>query len=831
MSVAHLNIARDASCRMPDLPGGTVTFLFTDVEGSTRLLGEHGDDYADLLAEHRRLLRDAFSAHGGVEVDTQGDAFFVAFARASDAAAAALDGQRALEATPVRVRMGLHTGEPQVTDEGYVGMDVHRGARVAAAGHGGQVLVSEQTARLLDGTDLRDLGVHRLKDVGETRIYQLGAGEFPPLKTLYQTNLPAPSHPLIGRKKELVDVMRLLVVDRVRAVTITGPGGTGKTRFAIAAASDVTEAFADGTWFVDLSVIREAASVLPAVATAIGARGDVAGFVGDREVLVVLDNLEQVVDVAPELAGLVAACPRLQLLGTSREPLRIGAEHEYALKPLPESPAVELFRQRAAVESEVPYEVAAAICDRVDRLPLAIELAAARVRALEPAELLARLDQRLPLLSSRSRDLPERQRTLRSTIEWSWELLDAEEQQLFRRLSAFAGGARLEAAEAVCNADVDVLEALVDKSLVRLRRGRYVMLETVREFAAEQLEASGERDTIGLQHAEYFAALAATFGMSVDSVMRGTEQRHDLAEQEVGNVRTALAWSVGAGHFELATLLAVRYENFWVTHDRQEGIRWMTAVLEHEDELPPELLAPLVRSLGSSHGVAGDMDACTAAYERSLALYRALGDELGIAVMLHRVGTNRLFVDGDISSVRPLAEESLALHRKLGSTAGESQALSLVAYLARRDGNIEQAFALLERSIALARESGFRWWEANMLGELAEMALELGDVDTAAAAARRELELRIEMGDRVNAVYSLIGFAVVARKQGLDAEAGLAWGAVEAEEQRRKIVWPAERDYYVTEVLGNPTPAFETARSRGSALTVEEAVEALVGDG
>src|SRR4051812_9234044 len=338
---------------MRELPAGTVTLLFTDVEGSTKLLAEHGDAYANLLAEHRRLLRAAFEAHSGVEVDTQGDAFFYAFARASDGASAAADGQAALSATPVRVRMGLHTGEPQLTEEGYVGMDVHRGARIAAVGHGGQVLVSEQTARLLDATPLRDLGPHRLKDVGETRIYQLGDDDFPPLKTLYQSNLPTPANPLVGRKKELVDVMRLLAVERARVVTLTGPGGTGKTRFSIAAAAECVDAYPDGVWFADLSPVRDPALVLPAIGAALGARGDVAAHIAEGEALIVLDTLEQVVGAAADLAGLVAACPRLQLLGTSREALRIAAEREYPLRPLPESPAVELLRQRADANGEI----------------------------------------------------------------------------------------------------------------------------------------------------------------------------------------------------------------------------------------------------------------------------------------------------------------------------------------------------------------------------------------------------------------------------------------------------------------------------------------------
>jgi hypothetical protein len=278
--------------------------LFTDVDGSTRLLAEHGDGYGDLLAEHRRLLREAFARHDGVEVDTQGDAFFVAFARASDAAAAALAGQEALAPTPVTVRMGVHTGEPRRTDEGYVGMDVHLAARVAATAHGGQVVVTEQTAQLLGTDELRDLGEHRLKDVGRTRIFQLGQGDFPPLKTLHQTNLPAPSTPLVGRKKELLDVVRLLSVERARIVTLTGPGGIGKTRFALAAAADTIESFADGVWFVDASALRDPSLVLPAVASALGAQVTLADHISNRELLVVLDNLEQVIEAAAGLAGL-----------------------------------------------------------------------------------------------------------------------------------------------------------------------------------------------------------------------------------------------------------------------------------------------------------------------------------------------------------------------------------------------------------------------------------------------------------------------------------------------------------------------------------------------
>jgi predicted ATPase/class 3 adenylate cyclase len=495
-----------------DLPTGTVTFLFTDVEGSTRLLHEYGERYADLLAEHRRLLREAFARHGGVEVDTQGDAFFYAFARASAALAAAREAQDALERTPVRVRIGIHTGEPELTEEGYVGLDVHKAARIAAAGHGGQVLVSEQTARLTGGAGLRDLGEHRLKDLtAPERIYQAGAGDFPPPKTLYRTNLPVPANPLVGRKKELIDVVRLLAVDRARAVTLVGPGGIGKTRFSLAAAAELVDHFPDGTWFVDLSAVRDPALVLSAIASALAAQVELSEHIADRQLLLVLDNLEQVVEAAANLSDLLAACPKLQLLGTSREPLRIAAEVEYGLRPLPESPAVELFRQRARAAArglEVDYSLAADICARVDSLPLAIELAAARVKVLDPSSLRERLERRLPLLASRSRDLPERQRTLHATIAWSYELLSAEEQELFRQLAVFAGGATLDAAERVAEADLDVLESLVDKSLLRRRGDRFTMLETIREYAAERLHEADDADLVRRRHADFFLALA-----------------------------------------------------------------------------------------------------------------------------------------------------------------------------------------------------------------------------------------------------------------------------------------------------------------------------------
>jgi class 3 adenylate cyclase len=409
----------------PDLPSGTVTFLFTDIEGSTRQLHELGDGYADVLAEHRRVLRAAFAHYDGVEVDTQGDAFFVAFARASDAIASAQAGQDALSGGPVRVRMGLHTGEPMVGAEGYVGIDVHHGARIASAGHGGQVLLSQTTRDLLDSSvDLVDLGLHRLKDLSEPRrLYQLGTEQFPPLKTLHQTNLPVPTTPFVGRQLELGEIRGLLRSSRV--LTLTGPGGTGKTRLALQVAAEAAEDFPAGVWWVPLAVLHDPALVRDSIAQVLGAKGELAEHIADKELLLVLDNLEHLLDAAPGLAAIVERCRGLRLLVTSREPLRLSAEQEYPVAPFALEEAVDFFcvRARAAKPDFAPTATLPDICGRLDSLPLALELAAARVKVLSPDQILTRLEQALPFLTHGRRDVPERQRTLAATIAWSYEML------------------------------------------------------------------------------------------------------------------------------------------------------------------------------------------------------------------------------------------------------------------------------------------------------------------------------------------------------------------------------------------------------------------------
>ena len=418
-----------------DLPHGTVTFLFTDVEGSTKLLHELGAEaYADALAAHRRVIRKACAAKGGVEVDTQGDAFFFAFPTAAGALAAAGAFTERLDSEgSIRVRVGLHTGTPLIGDEGYVGHDVHRAARIAASGHGGQVLVSSSTAALLDA-DLVDLGEHRLKDLTEAeRLYQPVGGEFPPLRTLDATNLPVAANPLLGREGEVGDVLALLREGR-RLVTVTGPGGTGKTRLALQVAAELVGTVAGGVFWVGLGPLTDSDLVATEIARSVGAPDNLAGFLRDRELVLLLDNFEHVLGAAPRIAELMASAADLRILVTSRAPLRISGETEFQLDPLEPADAVALFveRGRGVGRAVEPDATAEAICTKLDSLPLAIELAAARLKLFGPDALLERLETTLPLLTEGSRDAPERQRTLRATIEWSYELLDEVEQAVTR---------------------------------------------------------------------------------------------------------------------------------------------------------------------------------------------------------------------------------------------------------------------------------------------------------------------------------------------------------------------------------------------------------------
>jgi predicted ATPase/class 3 adenylate cyclase len=600
------------------LPAGTVTFLFTDIEGSTRLLEALGPRYGDALEAHRKLLRKAIEEHAGKVIDMEGDSSFAVFQTARGGVLAAASAQRALAAydwpgdRPVRVRMGVHSGEGTIVASGYLGMDVHRGARIMSAAHGGQVLISEATRHLLGNTlderlGLRDLGQHRLKDLTALRLHQLLIpglqSEFPALKSLEQrlTNLPVQATPLVGRQRELDETGEILTRDDVRLLTLTGVGGTGKTRLALQLAADELDRFPDGVYFVDLAAVDDPELVIPTIARVIAIRElgamsleeTLSEYLRGRRMLLVLDNFEQVVAGGPRLVALLASAAGLKLLVTSRAPLRLSGEHEYAVPPLgvPDvsqfadldalsaSESVSLFVERArairadfALSSENASAVGE-ICIRLDGLPLAIELAAARIRALSPQALLTRLDERLKVLTGGMRDVPARQRTLRAAIDWSHDLLNDDEQRIFRRLAVFEGRCDLRAAEGVCSFNRDLtldvldgLTSLLEESLIReAEEGDgeplYSMLETIREYAWQKLREADEASTARRRHAEFFLA----FAERTERLILGDEPWAAGADErmakEVPNLRAALEWAFqeAAPEFCIRLVAAARW--------------------------------------------------------------------------------------------------------------------------------------------------------------------------------------------------------------------------------------------------------------------------------
>ena len=801
---------------MRELPTGTVSFVFTDIEGSTKLLHKLGDRYVNALAEHRRLLREAFARHGGVEVDTQGDAFFYAFQRASDAAAAAWEAQQALADGPIRVRMGIHTGEATLSDEGYVGMDVHEGARICAVTHGGQVVLSERTRAALEQPDgLVDLGLHRLKDLGQPRkLYQLGDGDFPPLRSLNATNLPVQPNALVGRERELGELTALVREDG-RLVTLTGPGGTGKTRRALQAAAELVDDLKEGVVWVPLAAVTEAELVAPTVGATIGASDGLAEHIDEKRMLLLLDNLEQVLpEAASGVAELVSRCPNLRLLATSRALLRVAAECEYEVPPLPDPDAVTLFRERAA--NTEPEQAVIEICRRLEGLPLAIELAAARTRMLPPDKLLARLERRLPLLAGGARDAPARQQTLRATIEWSYELLSGEERQLFRRLAVFVGGFDVEAAEAIAAAELETLESLVEKSLVRRwASGRLGMLETIREYAVERLEDSGEAEAVRRRHAGHYLAVAESANLSIEALGRGP-QRHELVLPEQHNIRAAIDWASEAD-VELGLRLAVAMENFWITNDPNEGVRRFEALLERADDVDRGLVARALRDYGGSADMAGAYERARDAYTRSGELFREAGDESGAATAVFRLGV-LAHVSGDVEQARELYEQSLEIWRRLGDTIGELQALGNLGGLELEHGDPAHGRALVETSLVMAREVGWVWWEAGSVAQLADSALQAGRPDEGERRARECLVLARAIEDRAMTVYALALFAWAAAERGKAERAATLWAAVEREEGKGPIRrWDIERERYAARMPDAPRPVV--------ALELEEAMD------
>jgi predicted ATPase/class 3 adenylate cyclase len=759
---------------VPALPHGTVTFLFSDIEGSTRLLHELGEAYADALADHRRVMRGAFGRHGGVEVDTQGDAFFVAFTRASDALAAAREAQDALDGL-VRVRIGLHTGEPLLADEGYVGVDVHRAARIAAAGHGGQVLVSQSTRDLVGGDGLRDLGEHRLKDLtAPERIYQLGDGDFPPLKSIDRTNLPVAASPLVGRERELADLVELLR-DGTRLVTLTGAGGSGKTRLALQVAAELAEDFRDSVHFVSLAPVHDAALVGNTIAQAAGVRE--LDDLRHTESLLVLDNFEHVLAAAADVGALLAVSPNLKLLATSRVRLHLSGEREFALEPFAQAEAVEFFVERArAIRRDLQVDDSVAeICRRLDGLPLALELAASRIKVLDPPLLLERLAKRLPVLTGGSRDAPERQQTLRATIEWSYALLEERLQTLFRRLSIFAGSFSLESAEQVAAAEMDDVAALVDWSLLKpIGQGRFLMLETIREYARELFEDSEEFELIAAAHLELFLELAEI----AERELVGSEQLewYERLTVEQDNLRAALEYACTKGDGEHALRIAGSLWRFWWNRGQlDEGQRWYDRAFAAGGSVSPVARARAL--LGESHmsEARGDSERTRVLLEEAVELFRETEDDWRLVIAL-----------AHLAGIQPTRAETLALNEEaleIARAAGDSRNISIVTHnmgnQAAQAGDDEEAAALFEESLAGARALGDSYGIAATIAELARLALRRGDPADAAGKLRESLERSRALRDTHSLAHMLATAAATMLALGRAKEAAQVCAADE----------------------------------------------------
>ena len=801
------------------LPSGTVTFLFTDIEGSTKLLHELGAEaYSDAVAEHRRILRAAFARHGGVEVDTQGDAFFVAFPSAPGALQAAQEALDGLAAGGIQVRIGIHTGTPHLSDEGYVGADVHKGARIAAAGHGGQVLLSKETKELVEN-EVSDLGEHRLKDFAEpVWIFQLGAQRFPPIRTISNTNLPRPASSFVGREREVAEIGSLLR-NGARLVTLTGPGGSGKTRLSIEAATQLVPEFKSGVFWVALAALQDAALVADSITQTLGAQDGLVEHIGEREMLLLLDNLEQVIGAAPELAALVEACPNLRVMVTSRELLRVRGEVEYPVPPLGDAEAVELFCARSRLD---PDETIAELCRRLDDLPLAVELAAARTSVLTPAQILERLSQRLDLLRG-GRDADARQQTLRSTIEWSHDLLDEAEKRLFAQLAVFAGGCTLDAAATVADAEIDLLESLIDKSLIRHTGDRFWMLETIREFAFERLEASGDVGALRRRHAEHFLAFAEE---AEPSLMDGDEVTADRLEREIDNFRAALDHLESAGETQTALRLAGTLAELWDqrAHD-VEGVRRLESLLR-ADNRPTAARAKALNGALLLGNVVAALTPGMRWGEEALAIHRRLGDRRGEAISLWGMGY-LLIERGDLTQAEQFLAESVQIFREVGPPGYLRWAIRTLAFAYDRLGDIERSRLLHEENLARAREANDRGLEATMLGTLAQFAFDDGRSAEATSLVRESLMVSRGIGNPALKAQDLSRAAQILAASGRAVPAAQVLGHAEREidDIGGRAPWVERMNEATLADIRRQLdgPSFDDAWGRGRGLTSDHA--------
>jgi predicted ATPase/class 3 adenylate cyclase len=877
---------------MRELPTGTVTMLFSDIEGSTALLSRLGDRYGGALSAQRALLRDAIGACHGHELGTEGDSFFVAFESAGDAVRCCVAAQRALashdwpDGLAVRVRMGLHSGEPARHEDGYIGMDVHRAARIAATANGGQVVLSDPTRLLAESqlpADLSvdDLGWHRLKDIeAPERIYQLVAEglerRFPPLRSLgARTSLPLPMTPLVGRDDDVKRLSATLRRPAVRLVTLTGTGGVGKTRLALAVASSLGAAFQHGVYFIPLAAVRDAEVMWKTLADSLDVSGTrpaadmVTGYLSDRRALLVLDNLEQLPGAAGVVAALLSAAPGLAVLATSRGPLHLQGEHEQPVLPL-EVPretgaeevaacaAAQLFAQHAAmvrpgftVTAGNAADVAS-ICRRLDGLPLAIELAASRARILAPGALLARLGQSLGL-AARDVSRPSRQQTLRNTIAWSYDLLTSELQDDLQRAGVFAGGCDLDAFAAVAltdhgpDAEPDPLHQvteLLDVSLITVTDGadgepRVGMLETIRDYALERLQQGGGLDITRRRHAEYYAALAEQAhdqlgGPAHLAALHRLETEHD-------NMHAALSWSLDTrpgqdadGERAATSLrLVLALAPFWYQHGHAaEGRRWLQRSIELAADDAGAPLGQVTHWLGVLLQQQGLGDMAVPFFERSLAIWRDLDDRGQMARELNSLGITHNHL-GDPDTARTLFEDSIAIARTLGDGLRLAPALTSLGHVESAAGNLDRATEVLQEALSLDRAHGDLLGVAIDQQALAVTSLHAGRGGEAHHLLSATIDYVVSSADTEFLANTLELAAGVAGQLAAAPRAARLAGAAEGVRQRVSLPMPV-RDAAILERFLAPARAsmprqvWDAEMATGRALSQQQAAELLM---